>query len=603
MNIRSIISPHWVRSVWSVAIHPPIHFFPFSRAVRSYGLRDFLRDARAAGPVAVVAFIQGMTCASIAGLPIEYGILSAIVAAIMGGVFSGSRLLVIGPTNAIAILVFSTLAASDFSLTEKAVAMPALLLMTGLILIAASWFRIASLTQYVSRSVVTAYLTGAAGMIAITQLKYALGLNIEETGILLQNLFETVRQLPSTHLPSLVVALSTGLVFVLFHFRVRAVPASVAAFLAGSGAALIAHSLGYTLVPVAVVSPDLLPSGEFAISFDLISLLSRVALAIALMSFLETSVIGKSNAARTGVRFDGNQQMFAIGMANLTAAFSSGMPVSGSRTRSQLNLQLGAVTPVAAVLSGVFCVVIFILVRPFVIDLTRPVLATVAIGITMTLVDRDAFRVILRSTPSDVLVLTVTLLSCLFFPLDAALYLGAGLSIVFFLKKVGVPELVEYAFTEDGHLAEIARRDRRSEPDISIVHVEGDLFFGAAELFLDQARRVFEDPNLKVIILRMKNAHHLDATCAMAIRELLEFAKKSDRHIIVSGAHRQIFRVFRNSGLLDLLGRKNFFMEVPSNPTVSTRNALKRAQTLLGQQKANIRIYVDPAKQNAKAAP
>ncbi len=353
---------------------------------------------------------------------------------------------------------------------------------------------------------------------------------------------------------------------------------------------------------MATAASNLLPSGEFSISFDLISQLSRVSLAIALMSFLETSVIGKSNAARTGVRFDGNQQMFAIGMANLTAAFSSGMPVSGSRTRSQLNLQLGAVTPVAAILSGLFCLVIFILARPLLVDLARPVIATVAIGITLTLIDRDAFRVILRSTPSDVLVLVVTLVSCLFFPLDAALYLGAGLSIVFFLKKVGVPELVEYAFTADGQLAEIAGSGGRSEPDISIVHVEGDLFFGAAELFLDQARRVFEDPNLKVIILRMKNAHHLDATCAMAIRELLEFARKSDRHVLVSGAHRQVFRVFLNSGLLDLLGRKNFFMEVPSNPTLSTRNALKRAQALLGHQKANIRIYVDPAKQNVEAA-
>ncbi len=126
-----------------------------------------------------------------------------------------------------------------------AVAMPALLLMTGLILIAASWFRIANLTQYVSRSVVTAYLTGAVALIAITQLKYALGLTIEEAGILLQNVAETIRQLPSTHLPSLVVSLSTGLVFALFHFRVRAIPASVAAFAAGSAAALVAHSFGY----------------------------------------------------------------------------------------------------------------------------------------------------------------------------------------------------------------------------------------------------------------------------------------------------------------------------------------------------------------------
>ncbi len=289
--------------------------------------------------------------------------------------------------------------------------------------------------------------------------------------------------------------------------------------------------------------------------------------------------------------------MFAIGLANFTTAFFSGMPVSGSRTRSRLNLESGAVTPVASILSGLFCALIYVATRIFLPSMAQCVIATIAICIAVTLYNRETLRVVFRSTPADVVVLVVTLAACLFFPLDAAIYLGVGISIVFFLKKVGVPELVEYAFTPEGHLAEITEPAQRPELDVSIVHVEGDLFFGAAEIFLDQARRVFEDPNLKVIILRMKNAHHLDATCAMAIRELLEFSRKNNRHVIVSGAHRQIYLVFRGSGLLDLIGRDNFFMDVPSNPTLSTRNALKRAQKLLGQQKANIRIYVDPAKQ------
>jgi sulfate permease, SulP family len=132
--------------------------------------------------------------------------------------------------------------------------------------------------------------------------------------------------------------------------------------------------------------------------------------------------------------------------------------------------------------------------------------------------------------------------------------------------------------------------------------VEGDLFFGAAEILNEQVRRICEDPNLQVIVLRMKNAHHLDATCALAVEELLRFARDRGRHIIVSGAHREIYKVFRDSGLLPMLGRENFFMDVPSNPTLSTRNALRRAQKLLGSREANIRIFVDPAKKKAPAA-
>src|SRR5690606_34002939 len=161
--------------------------------------------------------------------------------------------------------------------------------------------------------------------------------------------------------------------------------------------------------------------------------------------------------------------------------------------------------------------------------------------------------VVMRSSAADATVLIATLVSGLLFRIDVALYLGTGLSILFFLRKVGVPEMTEFGFTDEGQLAAVTDSGAARIPDISIVHVEGNLFFGAAEIFHEQARRVCEDPNLKVIILRMKNAFHLDATCAMAIEDLLKFARDHHRHIIVSGAHREIFRVFRNSGLLDML--------------------------------------------------
>jgi SulP family sulfate permease len=581
----------------TAVVHPPIRFFPLRAGLSGYGIDHFRRDAHAAALVSMVAFIQGMACAFIAGLPIQYGLVSAIIASIIGGAFSGSKVLIIGPTNAIAILALSTMASLNLTPEQRAVVIPALLLMTGIILLAASWFRIANLTQYVSRSVVIAYLTGAATLIAASQIQHILGFRVPDSGTLLNTVLQTTKLIPHTYWPSVTVAAITLAVFAVFQLRIPQIPASVASFAVGCGAAAVFEGLGYPLGRVTTEIPPLVPDQGLEISFDLVSRLSRIPLALALLSFLEASIIGKTNAARTGDRFDGNQHMFAMGLSNLATAFFSGMPVSGSYTRSRLNLAGGASSPIAAILGGVFCGAIFLAARSFIPGITSTVLAAVAIGIVTTLYNRHELNVIIRSSKSDGIVLVVTLGACCFLPLDAALYIGAGLSIILFLKKVGVPELVEYAFNTEGQLAEMSSVTKRPEPDISIVHVEGDLFFGAAEIFLDQARRVFEDPNLKVIILRMKNAHHLDATCAMAIQQLLEFAAENDRHVIVSGAHRQIFRVFQNSGLLDVIGRRSFFMDIPSNPTLSTRNALKRAQELLGEKKANIRLYLDPAKQ------
>ncbi|WP_172682741.1 sodium-independent anion transporter [Verrucomicrobium spinosum] len=126
------------------------------------------------------------------------------------------------------------------------------------------------------------------------------------------------------------------------------------------------------------------------------------------------------------------------------------------------------------------------------------------------------------------------------------------------------------------------------------MHVEGDLFFGAAELFRTQIQRTCSDPNLKIIILRLKNARHLDATSVMALEELIRVMKQANRHLIISGAMRDVVRVLKNSGLIEVLGRENLFMGNASNPNLSTRDALKRAQEILGFREADVHIYYDP---------
>jgi SulP family sulfate permease len=176
-----------------------------------------------------------------------------------------------------------------------------------------------------------------------------------------------------------------------------------------------------------------------------------------------------------------------------------------------------------------------------------------------------------------------------------------AVSIILFLRKASAPTLVEYSFNEQGNLYEIETKDTRAHPSISIVHVEGELFFGAAELFRDQIRFVSEDPSLKVIILRLKNAYHLDATSVMALEELILYLREQKRHLIVSGARKEVYRVFLKSGLIDILGKENFFMGSSANPNVATRNALKRAQALLGDVKADVKIFYDPSKPGPKS--
>ena len=234
----------------------------------------------------------------------------------------------------------------------------------------------------------------------------------------------------------------------------------------------------------------------------------------------------------------------------------------------------------------------------------KAALAALIMAIALALINRHNIRICARSTPDDAAVLVTTFFATLIAPLNVAIFIGVALSITLFLRKASRPHLVEYEFNDAGELRQMGEKTHRPNPAISIVHVEGDLFFGAAELFRTQIQRTAADPSLKILILRLKNARHLDATSVLALEDLIKFMRANDRHVLISGATRDVYRVLKNSGVLTTIqqganrkgGESNIFLNRPSNPNLSTRDALKRAQQLLGGEKADIRIFYDPTK-------
>jgi SulP family sulfate permease len=287
--------------------------------------------------------------------------------------------------------------------------------------------------------------------------------------------------------------------------------------------------------------------------------------------------------------------MLGLGAANLACAYLSGMPASGSLTRSALNYLSGARTVIASMWSGLFCLGGALTLGAAVAHVPRAALAMLVICVAVSLFNARHIRICMQATNSDAVVFLVTLAATCMMPLHVAIFLGVAVSVILYLRKASRPQLVEYSFNEEGNLAEASKG--RQHPSISIVHVEGELFFGAAELFRTQVQRTFADPNLRIIILRLKNARHLDATSVLALEELLRVLRADDRHLIISGASKDVYRVLKNSGLVDVVGRDNIFLASPANPNLSTRSALKRAQDILGIKDADVRIYFDPTKQ------
>ncbi len=572
-----------LREAKSLLAKSHIDFLPLRHTLRAYDKSKFQADWRAGFDVALLAFPQSMAYAFIAGLPIHYGIYGSIVASLVGAVFAGSHYITLGPTNATAVMLLSAFTLLGLSDSEKQAALPLLLMLVGTLLVIGAFLRVANLIQYISRTVVTGYITAAAALIIANQIKSLLGFQFEEKATtFLQVVAQTLYGLPQTHWETACLSIMTLGSYLAVKKYWPGLP-SVAVTLAFMSllAAALQQFTGLQYETLTAVNPS---SWQLTIpipSIEMIGKLANSALAIALLCVLEGTSIGKSLAARAGDRLDANQEMFSIGMANIGCAVLSGMPASGSLTRSALSWTSGALSPMASLLNGAVCAAFVLVLGPLIAYIPQASLAVIVVAIGVSLINRHAIRVVLKATRSDAIVFMVTFLAGLVLPLDTAIYYGVATSILLFLRKASAPEMVEYTFTEDGELAEVDDRRVRVSDEISIVHVEGNLFFGAADLFRDQIRRVFEDPKLKVVVLKMRNAHLLDATSVMALEELVNFMREKGRYLLVSEAREDVLRIFRKSGIADVIGRENIFPDIATNHTLSTAHALRRAKEVI----------------------
>lgn len=580
-----------------------LRLLPILDWLRRYRPGDFLADARAAVNVALLDFPQGMAYALIAGLPIRFGIFASILSSLTGPLFASSRFVMLGPTNSTAVLLFSTFLTLGIPEDERLAVLPLLVLLIGVFLLAGALFRAAVVIQFVSRSVLTGYITAAACLIIVNQLQSILGEQLPETSSFLETLYQTVLHLPEVSWPALSVALITAALYLALKRWLPRIPGvAVTLALVSAAVALLRPLVTLDLSFLTAIQPGSWQITPPPLDPDLLSRVANGAFAIAFLSILESSSIAKTLAARSGDRVDLNQQMVSIGMASLANAFGSGMPASGSLTRSALNHASGARTPVASMISGALLFGGLFLLGPVIGFIPSSALAALVVLVGLSLIRPAEIRLLLRATKSDASVFLLTFASGLLFALDTAIYVGTIASIVLFLHKAAHPQLVEYEFASGLPTGERLRDPGRNRPEISLVHVEGDLFFGSTDLFLDQIRLLVEDPNLRIVLLRLKNAYHMDATSALAIADFLRFARQKGRDVLLTGMHPEIARVLRNTGVLDLLGADNVFAHRDDNPNLATALALRRAQAILGLKSAEIRLFTRQPKNAPDAA-
>ena len=311
-----------------------------------------------------------------------------------------------------------------------------------------------------------------------------------------------------------------------------------------------------------------------------------VAFAIALLNVMETMSIAKTIAASSGQRLSTNQEIFGIGIGNLLSSLITAMPVSGSPCRTTLNSTVGGQTRVAGILTAVF-VGFFVYVFGFLItSIPLAALSALLLVTAASIVQPQQFLMCSKATNADAFVLWTTLCSCIFFSLDVAFYIGVVVSIILYLKKSASPQLVEYDIDEEGELQNLEEGRPCGQKAVRVIKVEGELFFGAADLFQTTLKTIAEDDtSARVIILQLKNARDIDATVCLALHHLHEYLRNSGRFLVACGMTHQIWEVMSDSGMVEEIGKENLFVFDERHPHLHMLKAYHRAKVLVYQSR------------------
>ena len=328
---------------------------------------------------------------------------------------------------------------------------------------------------------------------------------------------------------------------------------------------------------------DFLPKLSFPY-FDtgIMNELLPVAFALALLSVMEATSVAKSIAANSGQRLSINQEIFGVALGNLVSAFIGAMPISGSAARSALNFTSGAQTRFSAILNAVISGILVFTCWNLIVHVPLAALAALLLYSAANIVNAKQFFLCLKATSADAFVLWMTLLSCIFFSLDIAFYIGVVLSIILYLKKAAIPQLVEYDIDDEGELVNLTFCRVQEHKPIRVIKVEGELFFGAADLFQTTLKSFAEDDtSTKVIILQLKNTRDMDATVCLALQQLHDYLQNSGRQLLCCGITAPIWEVLSHSGVVELIGKENVFLFDERYPQQHMQKAIQRAKQLV----------------------
>ena len=563
-----------------------------------YGWDTARKDFQAGLTVAVISLPQSIAYALLAGVDPRFGLYTAIVFTAIAALLGSSRHLTNGPTGAVSLVVFSALAFFDPEARLDAYeAMFLLTVMIGAIQIFVAVFKLGDLTRYISESVVTGFIIGAAFLTIIGQVANALGVKAQGTGDqhVLYRLWLTLTQTVPINPKAVAISVSAIVLTIAARWLVKRcklpqldmfvvlILVSLVAYLAGW---LQAAPGAKTAVSLIEQVPSSLPKPHIPeIQWSWLAELSSSAFAIAILGLLEALAIAKAIAHKSGQTLDYNRQCLAEGVGNLVGGFFRCMPGAGSLSRTAINYQAGAETRFSGVFTAFVVASAVLVFAPLTAYIPKAALAGLLVVAAARLIDLDRLRYILWGSHYDAILLLTTAFSALAIGIEFAILIGVALSVLWYVLRAAKLKAQELVVTPERVVRERLPTDPPSQ-GVLIYDIEGELFFGAApelERYLDEATERARQQGIKYLVLRLKRVRNPDVVALERLDVFLREARESGLTVLLAGVRPDLLSAITRVGITRHYPVELIFAEEDEEYS-ATLKAVRRAYVLLGSR-------------------
>jgi len=514
----------------------------------------------------IIVIPQAVAFAMIAGLPPIYGFYTAMITPIIAALFGSSYHLISGPTTTSSIVVFAVISKFVNPETElEAFISMAIVLsfMAGAIKLIMGLAKMGKLVNFVSHSVVIGFAAGAGILIAFKQLKHVFGINVPQGSSFYEIINYIIVHIQETNLYVLGVALGTlVLAFIIKKIKYISRLYMLIAMILGSVLAFVLGGQLHGIETVGHVPSNLPPFKIPDFNFEDMRLLTSGAITLALLGLVEAVSIARAIALHSHQKLENNQEFIGQGLSNIISSFFSSYASSGSFTRSGVNYQAGAKTPLSAIISALGLMLVVLFFAKYASFLPKPAMGGIILLVGYNLIDFHHIKQIIKSSKREFIVLSVTLLGTLFLELEIALFLGILISLFFYLEKTSKPNIAVFGKNKDDKFINIIRDDKAEEcPQLKIIRIDGSIYFGAVEVVSNYFSDLYENGNENHLLILAHGVNFVDlAGAEWLTQEVLKWQHRGGGIYFV-GLKLISQDILRSGGFAKTIGQENFYTD------------------------------------------